>query len=145
MKKNGFYLLPGIAAIVLVSFFWYSGAYDRALLMELTCIAAGAIVSYVKVNCSDFTEDERDIILAGQARRRTMPVFWVFFYAVLIKGMMHLFHAPSFVYPPPPPIETVSKCSPRSRGFLQPGLLSDDLSVRRIPIIVCPKMWGLGD
>ncbi|ACL16793.1 DUF2178 domain-containing protein [Methanosphaerula palustris] len=145
MKKNGFYLFLGIIAIVLVSIFWYSGEHDRALLMELAFIAAGAIVSYVKVNCTDFTEDERDIIIAGQAMRRTMQVFGVLFCAVSIEGVMRLVPVLSFAYPPPPPIQTMSEFSPRSMGLLQLGLLSDDHSVRRVPVILCQKIRGLGD
>lgn len=123
MKKNGFYLLLGIIAIALVGIFWYSVEHDMALLMELAFIAAVAIVYYVKVKCTDFTEDERDIKIAEQAMGRTMQVFWVVFCAVSIGGIMHLFHVPSFAPRSPPPPEAVAEFSPKMIGYLQLGLL----------------------
>lgn len=123
MKKNGFYLLLGIIAIVLVGIFWYSVEHDTALFMELAFIAAVAIVYYVKVKCTDFTEDERDIKIAEQAMGRTMQVFWVVFCAVSIGGIMHLLHVPSFGPRSLPPPEIVSEFSPRMIGYLQLWLL----------------------
>lgn len=125
MKKNGFYLLLGIVAIALVGIFWYSVEHDLALFMELAFIAAVAIVYYVKVKFADFTEDERDIIIAEKAMGRTMQVFWVVFCAVSIGGVMHLLHVPSFAPHPPPPqdVVTVAEFSLKSMGFLQLWLL----------------------
>ncbi|WP_440950490.1 DUF2178 domain-containing protein [Methanosphaerula subterraneus] len=123
MKRNGFYLLLGIVAIVLVCIFWYSVEHNLALLMELSFVAAVAIVYYVKVNYTDFTEDERDIKIAEQAMGRTMQVFWVAFCAVSIGGVMQLLHVPSFAPRQPPPANIVGEFSPKMMGFLQLGLL----------------------
>ncbi|ACL16988.1 DUF2178 domain-containing protein [Methanosphaerula palustris] len=122
MRKNGFYLLLGIIAIALVGIFWYSVEHNTALLMELSFIVAVAIVYYVKVKCTDFTEDERDIKIAEQAMGRTMQVFWVVFGAVSIGGIMDLFHVPSFApHSVPPP--ALIPFSPRMLGYLQLWLL----------------------
>lgn len=123
MKKNGFYLLLGIVAISLVGIFWYSVEHNMSLLIQVAFIAAVAIVYIVKVRFTDFTEDERDIIIAEKAMGRTMQVFWVAFCAVSIGGVMQLLHVPSFAQRPPPPTGAIAEFSPRTIGYFQLGLL----------------------
>ena len=123
MKKNGFYLIVGCIALVLLVVLWYSVENHLSPLVGMAAfVAAIAIIYLVRRTVEDLIEDERSIKITEQAVVRTFQVFWVVFAAFSIGAVMEILHVPEFPREPrserPPVI-----LPPRLMGYIQLGLL----------------------
>ncbi|MDD1666073.1 MAG: DUF2178 domain-containing protein [Methanomicrobiales archaeon] len=128
MKKNGFYLLTGCTALVLLGILWYSVEVHRPLYIEIAFIIAIAVIYLLRRRVEDLIEDERSIKITEQAAVRTFQVFWVVFAAFSIGAVMELFYVPQVfiarIPPTPPPESTMLVIlPPRLMGYIQLALL----------------------
>ncbi len=126
MKKNGFYLIVGCIAVILLAIFWYSVEIEKPILIEVSFIIGVAVAYFARMKVTDLIEDERSARITEKASMRTMQVFWVIFCTFSIGAVIRLLDTPSF--PPSLPArlpgEHVLVFSPlRNFGYIQLGLL----------------------
>jgi len=96
MKKNIFYLMIGVVALVLLAIFGYSVEKFTPVLFMIAFVI-GVILLYVAYRrVDDFIEDERSARITEKAAMRTLQVFWVCFCAFSIMAVMNLLYMPRF-------------------------------------------------
>ena len=107
MKRNSFYILLGIVALIEVAFFWWAVEMREPLLMSALFIIGVLVVYLAKKEVSEVMEDERTILINQKAALRTLEVFWVVFFAMSISavviGLGRTSDHPGHVLPPPDP------------------------------------------
>ena len=122
MKKNTFYLLIGCLALALLAILWYSVEIHHPLLIEISFIAAIAVIYLARRTVEDMIEDERSVKITEKAAVRTFQVFWVVFAAFSIGAVMEILYVPSF--PRPFPQGRLPEIlPPRLMGYIQLGFL----------------------
>ena len=94
MKKNVFYLLTGIVAVILLAIFWYSVENFTPLVFTIAFIAGVIFLYLIYRKVEDFIEDERSARITEKAAMRTLQVFWVCFCAFSILAVMDLLDLP---------------------------------------------------
>jgi len=96
MKKNIFYLMIGVVALVLLAIFGYSVENFTPVLFMIAFVI-GVILLYLAYRrVDDFIEDERSTRITEKAAMRTLQVFWVCFCAFSIMAVMNLLYMPRF-------------------------------------------------
>ncbi|MGA9029834.1 MAG: DUF2178 domain-containing protein, partial [Methanoregula sp.] len=96
MKKNIFYLMIGVVALVLLVIFGYSVENFTPVLFMIAFVI-GVILLYLAYRkVDDFIEDERSARITEKAAMRTLQVFWVCFCAFSIMAVMNLLYMPRF-------------------------------------------------
>ena len=96
MKKNIFYLMIGVVALVLLAIFGYSVENFTPVLFMIAFVI-GVILLYLAYRrVDDFIEDERSARITEKAAMRTLQVFWVCFCAFSIMAVMNLLYMPRF-------------------------------------------------
>ena len=94
MKKNYFYLMIGLVAVVLLAIFWYSVEHFIPLFFTISFVI-GVILLYLAYRkVEDFIEDERGARITEKAAMRTLQVFWVIFCAFSILAVMDMLDLP---------------------------------------------------
>src|SRR5208337_1450091 len=127
MKKNIFYLMIGVVALVLLAIFGYSVENFTPVLFMIAFVI-GVILLYLAYRrVDDFIEDERSARITEKAAMRTLQVFWVCFCAFSIMAVMNLLYMPRFTRvfwvdrrSQPVPLELMSL---KTIGYVQLGLL----------------------
>jgi uncharacterized membrane protein len=96
MKKNIFYLITGVVALILVAIFWYSVENFIPVLFTIAFVIGVIFLYLVYRKVEDFVEDERSARITEKAAMRTLQVFWVCFCAFSILAVMNLLYLPRF-------------------------------------------------
>ena len=96
MKKNIFYLITGVVALILVAIFWYSVENFIPILFTIAFVIGVILLYLVYRKVEDFVEDERSARITEKAAMRTLQVFWVCFCAFSILAVMNLLYLPRF-------------------------------------------------
>ncbi|MFZ0006425.1 MAG: DUF2178 domain-containing protein [Methanoregula sp.] len=96
MKKNIFYLITGVVALILVAIFWYSIENFIPVLFTIAFVIGVILLYLVYRKVEDFVEDERSARITEKAAMRTLQVFWVCFCAFSILAVMNLLYLPRF-------------------------------------------------
>jgi uncharacterized membrane protein len=82
MKKNTFYIICGIIALIEVAIFWWSFNTTSSILIEVAFILGIAAIYLARQNVTDVIEDERTTMITQKAALRTFEIFWVVFFAI---------------------------------------------------------------
>jgi uncharacterized membrane protein len=82
MKKNTFFIIAGIIAVIEVVAFWYSLYTSTPIVIEIAFILGAAALYIAWRNISEIVEDERTAMINQKAVLRTFEIFWVIFFAV---------------------------------------------------------------
>ena len=103
MKKNTFYLLTGIIALVEVVLLWFAIELAQPLLIQVAFLA-GIIVFYlIRKRVHEPIQDERTSMITQKAAVSTLAVFWIVFFIISIGSVVIGFNQPLGIRPPPHP------------------------------------------
>ncbi|HNT07656.1 DUF2178 domain-containing protein, partial [Methanoculleus sp.] len=82
MKRNTFYLLVGIVALIEVGIFWLSVEAERPILIQVAFVLGVILLYAVRRTVEERMEDERTAMITQKAALRTLEIFWVAFFAI---------------------------------------------------------------
>lgn len=102
MKRNTFYLLTGITAIVLVLVLWVSIQLSMPILIQAAFLAAVVILYALRRTVAKDIEDERSNVINQHAAVATLFVFWIIFFLVSISSVVWEFSRPLGIFFPAP-------------------------------------------
>lgn len=102
MKRNTFYLLVGIVALIEVGIFWFSVEIERPILIQVAFIIGVLLIYVARRRVEDRIEDERTAMITQKAALRTLEVFWVAFFAISLGSAVVAFSRPLGLRPPHP-------------------------------------------
>jgi uncharacterized membrane protein len=102
MKRNTFYVLVGIIALMEIGIFWLSVADRNPLLIQLAFIVGIFLVYGARRTVAEQIEDERTNLITQKAALRTLEIFWVVFFAVSLGSAVIGFSRPLGFHPRPP-------------------------------------------
>jgi uncharacterized membrane protein len=123
MKRNTFFLLLGVVAIIELFIFDWALEIHNPLPMEVAFVIGVVLMYLAKQRVTDIIEDERSVRITETSALRTLQVFWVVFFALSIGAVMNLIQPPRLPPPfkqHPPPLEIFPG---RFFGLVQMGLL----------------------
>ena len=103
MKRNSFYILIGIIALIEVAIFWLSVELEMPVLIQVAFILGILLIYGARRTVEDRIEDERTNMITQKAALRTLEVFWVVFFAVNLGSAVFAFSRPLGLRPHPPP------------------------------------------
>lgn len=103
MKRNTFYMLVGIVALVEVILFWISIEMSKPLIIQAAIIIGVVLLYLAKRQVTDVIEDERTNMITQKASMRTLEIFWVIFFVVSLGSVVMSFSTPLGLNHPPPP------------------------------------------
>jgi uncharacterized membrane protein len=105
MKRNGFYILFGIVALLEVVFFWISLELGDPRIIQAVFILGLAAIYLGKRQVTDVIEDERTALITQKASMRTLEIFWVVFFLMNLGTVVAVFGERVGLPPlrPPPP------------------------------------------
>ena len=127
MKKNTFYLVCAIVALINVLIFWISVVQDRTPIYIQISIVLSAIVLYIiKREVKDPHEDERMVQINQMSAMRTLEIFWIVFFVISLGSIVWGFDRPGhFRENPPPYLTPGGPDSSLSAGSVTGGLPSE--------------------
>lgn len=106
MKRNGFYILFGVVALLEVVFFWISLELGDPRIIQAAFILGLAGIYLAKRRVTEVIEDERTALITQKASMRTLEVFWVVFFLMNLGTVVAIFGdrvgLPRWRPPPPP-------------------------------------------
>ena len=102
MKRNTFYLLVGIVALIEVGIFWLSVEVERPILIQVAFIIGVLLIYVVRRRVEERIEDERTAMITQKAALRTLEIFWVIFFAISLGSAVVAFSRPLGLRPPHP-------------------------------------------
>ena len=91
MKRNGFYILFGVVALLEVVFFWISLELGNPRIIQAAFILGLAAVYLAKRQVTEVIEDERTALITQEASMRTLEVFWVVFFLMSLGTVVAVF------------------------------------------------------
>jgi uncharacterized membrane protein len=103
MKRNTFYLLVGLTAIILVAVLWASIQFSMPALIQVAFLVAVVILYALRRTVAKDIEDERSNVITQHAAVATLFVFWVIFFLVSISSVVWEFSRPLGIILPRPP------------------------------------------
>jgi len=106
MKKNTFYLLSGILALIEVAILWLAIERAQPLLIQIAFLVGVVIFYFVRKTVHEPIQDERTNMITQKAAVATLTVFWVVFFVISIGSVVIGFNQPLGIRPPPPPFPT---------------------------------------
>ncbi len=118
MKKNTFFLLVGIIALIELAIFWISIETRNPLLIQIAVVAGIIIIYLLKRTVEKGLEDERTQFIAQKSAFRTLEIFWVVFFVMSLSSIVFGFSEPLGINPPRMP--------PRGEPLFPPELLPAD-------------------
>ena len=102
MKRNTFYLLAGIVALIEVGIFWLSVKVEEPILIQVAFILGVFLIYMARRRVEDRIEDERTAMITQKAALRTLEIFWVIFFAISLGSAVVAFSRPLGLRPPHP-------------------------------------------
>lgn len=102
MKRNTFYLLAGIVALIEVGIFWLSVEVEEPILIQVAFILGALLIYMARRRVEDRIEDERTAMITQKAALRTLEIFWVIFFAISLGSAVVAFSRPLGLRPPHP-------------------------------------------
>jgi uncharacterized membrane protein len=102
MKRNTFYLLAGVVALIEVGVFWLSVEIERPILIQAAFVLGVLLIYIARKRVEERIEDERTAMITQKAALRTLQVFWVAFFAVSLGSAVIVFSRPLGLRPPHP-------------------------------------------
>lgn len=103
MKRNTFYILVGIVALVEVILFWASIQMSKPMIIQAAIIIGIVLLYLARRQVTDVIEDERTSMITQKAAMRTLEIFWVVFFVVSLGSVVMSFSTPLGLNHPPPP------------------------------------------
>jgi uncharacterized membrane protein len=103
MKRNTFYLLVGLAGIILVATLWASIELTMPILIQLTFLVAVLVIYVLRRTVTETIDDERTNVITQHAAVGTLSVFWVVFFVLSLSSVVWEFSRPLGILPPRPP------------------------------------------
>jgi uncharacterized membrane protein len=103
MKRNTFYLLVGLAGIILVATLWASIELAMPILIQLTFLVAVLVIYVLRRTVTETIDDERTNVITQHAAVGTLSVFWVVFFVLSLSSVVWEFSRPLGILPPRPP------------------------------------------
>ncbi|HPK81898.1 MAG TPA: DUF2178 domain-containing protein [Methanoculleus sp.] len=100
MKRNTFYLLVGIVALIEVGIFWLSVEAERPILIQVAFVLGVILLYAVRRTVEERMEDERTAMITQKAALRTLEIFWVAFFAISLGSAVVAFSRPLGLRPP---------------------------------------------
>ena len=82
MKRNTFYLIAGVIAVIEVAVFWWALSTSTPLLIEVAFVLGIAALYLARRSITEVIEDERTAMITQKAALRTFEIFWVVFFAL---------------------------------------------------------------
>jgi len=102
MKRNTFYLLAGVVALIEVGIFWLSVEIERPILIQAAFVLGVLLIYIARRRVDETIEDERTAMITQKAALRTLEVFWVVFFAGRLGSAVIAFSRPLGLRPPHP-------------------------------------------
>ena len=102
MKRNTFYLLAGIVALIEVGIFWFSVEAERPILIQVAFVLGVLLIYVARQWVDERIEDERTALITEKAALRTLEIFWVVFFAISLGSAVVAFSRPLGLRPPHP-------------------------------------------
>jgi len=103
MKRNTFYILLGIVALLEVVAFWVAVQLARPIVIQVAFILGVLLLYAARRMVEERLEDERTNLITQKAALRTLEGFWVIFFAVSLGSAVLGFSRPLGLRGPPPP------------------------------------------
>ncbi len=103
MKRNTFYMVIGITAVLLVGVLWASIQLTMPILIQLAFLVAVLLVYLLRRTVTETIDDERTNVITQHAAVGTLSVFWIIFFLVSIGSVVWEFSRPLGILPPRPP------------------------------------------
>jgi len=91
MKRNGFYILFGVVALLEVVFFWISLELGDPRIIQAVFILGLAAIYLAKRRVTEVIEDERTALITQKASMRTLEIFWVVFFLMSLGTVVAVF------------------------------------------------------
>ena len=82
MKRNTFYILFGMVALLEVICFWISLELNEPRLIQAAFVLGVVAIYLAKRWVTDVIEDERTALITQKASMRTLEIFWVVFFVI---------------------------------------------------------------
>jgi uncharacterized membrane protein len=102
MKRNTFYMVIGITAVLLVGVLWASIQLTMPILIQLAFLVAVLLVYLLRRTVTETIDDERTNVITQHAAVGTLSVFWIVFFLVSIGSVVWEFSRPLGILPPRP-------------------------------------------
>ncbi len=102
MKRNSFYILVGVIALIEVAAFWLSVQIENAVLIQAAFILGVLAIYWARKKVEDRVDDERTAMITQKAALRTLEVFWVVFFVISLGSAVVAFSRPLGLRPPHP-------------------------------------------
>lgn len=106
MKKNTFYLITGVLALIEVGILWLAIERSQPLLIQIAFLAGVVIFYLARRKVHEPIQDERTNTITQKAAVATLTVFWIIFFVISIGSVVIGFSQPLGIRPPPPPFPT---------------------------------------
>jgi len=103
MKKNTFYILVGVVALLEVILFWISIEMSNPFIIQAAIIIGIIMLYLARIQVSDVIEDERTNLITQKASMRTLEIFWVIFFVISLGSVVMSFSTPLGLKHPPLP------------------------------------------
>lgn len=104
MKRNTFYMLVGIVALLEVIIFWISIEMSKPPIIQIAIIIGIIMLYLAKRQVTDVIEDERTNMITQKASMRTLEIFWVIFFVISLGSVVMSFSTPLGLKHPPSPL-----------------------------------------
>ncbi|MDH7593954.1 MAG: DUF2178 domain-containing protein [Methanomicrobiales archaeon] len=107
MKRNTFFLVAGILAVIEVIVLWLSIEMNNPLPIQISILLGILVVYLARRSVTEVIQDERTTLISQKAAMHTLEIFWVIFTLVSISSVIYAFNRPFPIRPhfPPPPAE----------------------------------------
>ncbi|HOT93712.1 MAG TPA: DUF2178 domain-containing protein [Methanoregulaceae archaeon] len=103
MRRNTFYLLIGVTALILVGILYLAILLSWPALIQGAFLVAFLALYALKRTVDEPVEDERTNVITQHAAVATLGIFWVIFFLVSLGQVVISFSTPLGFHAPPPP------------------------------------------
>jgi uncharacterized membrane protein len=111
MKRNVFYVLVGIIALLEVSLLWLAIEADNALIIQVGFVVGIILVYLARRTVTEVIEDERTLLISQKSALRTLEIFWLVIFLLSLGSIVISFNRPFLMIvrgSRPPPAELPS-------------------------------------
>lgn len=102
MKKNTFYIICGLMAVLLLLLFWLSIDLSSPIIIAVSIILAAVLFFVLKQRVTDIVQDERSVLIDMKTAAATIKASIVLFLTVNLATIVYVFSGPlgfqSFTY-----------------------------------------------
>jgi len=94
MRKNTFYIISGLFAVLLLLLFWLSIQFSNPVIIGVSFVIVAVLFFVMKMRVTDIVQDERSILIEMKSASATIKAAVVLFVTVNLATVVYVFSGP---------------------------------------------------